>query len=183
MIMSISFTMVTTMLQYFINHQLNMGDQTFIIMLTMLGVLAIFLVPCGLLSNKIGKAKTYAVGLAIASVALIIGFFLPKGPGITIYILAAIVGLGFSAQWVCPHSMMPDVIEYDELQTGERREGVYYGMHATSTKITGALASAICGWGLEIGKYIEEAGAIQPDSALLAIKAMFALIPAIFLII
>ena len=80
----------------------------------MFGVLAIFLVPCGLLSNKIGKAKTYAVGLAIASVALIIGFFLPNGPGITIYILAAIVGLGFSAQWVCPHSMMPDVIEYDE---------------------------------------------------------------------
>lgn len=183
MIMSISFTMVTTMLQYYINHQLNMGDQTFIIMLTMLGVLAVFLIPCGTLINKLGKAKTYALGLGIASIALIVGFFLPQGPSVAIYILAGVVGLGFSAQWVCPHAMMPDVIEVDELQTGERREGVYYGMHATSTKITGALASAICGWGLEIGRYISDVGATQPDSALFAIKAMFALIPAIFLII
>ena len=183
MIMSISFTMVTTMLQYFINHQLQMESDTLFIMLTMLGVLAVFLIPCGLLINKIGKAKTYAVGLGIASIALIVGFFLPKGPSIAIYVLAAIVGLGFSAQWVCPHAMMPDVIEVDELQTGERREGVYYGMHATSTKVTGALASAMCGWGLEIGRYVEGAGAIQPDSAILAIKALFALIPAIFLII
>ena len=182
MIMSISFTMVTTMLQYFINHQLQMESDTLFIMLTMLGVLAVFLIPCGLLINKIGKAKTYAVGLGIASIALIVGFFLPKGPSIAIYVLAAIVGLGFSAQWVCPHAMMPDVIEVDELQTGERREGVYYGMHATSTKVTGALASAMCGWGLEIGRYVEGAGAIQPDSAILAIKALFALIPAIFLI-
>ena len=78
---------------------------------------------------------------------------------------------------------MPDVIEVDELATGERREGVYYGMHATATKITGALASAMCGWGLEIGKYVSEVGASQPESALLSIRAMFALMPAIFLII
>ncbi len=181
MIMSISFTMVTTMLQYYITHQLNMGESTILVMLTMLGVLAIFLVPCGMLSNKLGKAKTYALGLGIASLALAVGFFLPQGQTIIIYILAAIVGLGFSAQWVCPHSMMPDVIEYDELETGERREGVYYGMHATATKVTGALASAICGWGLEIGRYVTEG--VQPESALFAIRAMFALIPAIFLII
>ena len=106
---------------------------------------------------------------------------MPQGKSVVIYILAAIVGLGFSAQWVCPHSMMPDVIEFDELETGERREGVYYGMHATATKVTGALASAICGWGLEIGKYVTEG--VQPESALLAIRMMFALLPAIFLII
>ena len=181
MIMSISFTMVTTMLQYYITHQLDMGESTILVMLTMLGVLALFLVPCGLLSNKIGKAKTYALGLGIASLALLVGFFLPQGKSVVIYILAAIVGLGFSSQWVCPHSMMPDVIEYDELETGERREGVYYGMHATATKVTGALASAICGWGLELGKYVTEGA--QPESALFAIRAMFALIPAIFLII
>lgn len=181
MIMSISFTMVTTMLQYFITHQLEMGESTILVMLAMLGVLAIFLVPCGILSSKIGKAKTYALGLGIASVALLVSFFLPQGKSVVIYILAAIVGLGFSAQWVCPHSMMPDVIEVDELETGERREGVYYGMHATATKVTGALASAICGWGLEIGKYVTEG--VQPESALLAIRMMFALLPAIFLII
>ena len=66
--------------------------------------------------------------------------------------------------------------------TGERREGVYYGVHATSGKITGALASAACGWGLELGRYVENS-AEQPASALLAIRVLFALIPAIFLLI
>ena len=78
--------------------------------------------------------------------------------------------------------MIPDVIEYDELETGERREGLYYGMHATATKVTGALASAMCGWGLEIGRYVEGA-ATQPDSAIVAIRVLFALIPALFLLI
>ena len=184
-IMSISFTMVTTMLNYYIEHQLMMGDKGIFIMLAMLGVLAIFLVPCGILCNKIGKAKTYALGLAIASTALLVVFFLPKGESPFIFVLAAIVGLGFSAQWVCPHSMIPDVIEYDELLTGERREGLYYGINGTAGKVTGALASAVCGWGLELGKYIEvlQPGEVQPDSALLAIKIMFAIIPAVFLLI
>ena len=189
MIMSISFTMVTAMLQYYIDYQLDMNASSLLIMLSMLGVLAIFLVPCGIVSNKIGKAKAYALGLGIASVALIVVFFIPQGPNNWIFLLAAIAGMGFSAQWVCPHSMIPDVIEYDELLTGERREGLYYGMQATATKVTGALATAACGWGLEIGKYIEPTEEIpaseivQPYSALLSMRLMFALVPAIFLLI
>ncbi|MBO5930824.1 MAG: MFS transporter, partial [Clostridia bacterium] len=58
----------------------------------------------------------------------------------------------------------------------------YYGVHATSGKITGAIASAACGWGLELGRYVENSST-QPDSALLAIRILFALIPAIFLLI
>jgi GPH family glycoside/pentoside/hexuronide:cation symporter len=185
-IMSISFTMVTTMLNYYIAHQVHMEESGLLVMLAMMGTLAVFLVPCGILSGKIGKANTYALGLSIASAALIGVFLLPKGPTPLVFILAAIAGLGFSAQWVCPHSMIPDVIEYDELMTGERREGVYYGVHATSGKITGALASAACGWGLELGGYIdnlEQASAGQPDGAVLAIRIMFALVPAVFLLI
>ena len=189
MIMSISFTMVTAMLQYYIDYQLDMNSSSLLIMLSMLGVLALFLVPCGMISNKIGKAKAYALGLGIASTALIFVFFIPQGPNNWIFLLAAIAGMGFSAQWVCPHSMIPDVIEYDELLTGERREGLYYGMQATATKVTGALATAACGWGLELGKYIEPSADMtadminQPYSALLSIRIMFALVPAVFLLI
>lgn len=184
-IMSISFTMVTTMLNYYIAHRLDMEESGLLIMLAMMGTLAIFLVPCGILMNKIGKAKAYALGLTIASAALIVVFLLPGGPNPLIFILAAIAGLGFSAQWVCPHSMIPDVIEYDELMTGERREGVYYGVHATSGKITGALASAACGWGLELGNYVDnlQPGQTQPEGAVLAIRIMFALVPAFFLLV
>ena len=181
MIMGTAFTMVTTMLSYYLIYQLDMGDSLYLVMFLMLGTLAVFLVPCANVSAKLGKAKTYALGITIACAGLICGFFLPQGQSLMIYALAAIVGLGFSSQWVCPHSMMPDVIEYDELETGERREGIYYGMNATAGKITGALGSAVCGWGLEFSGYVE--GAVQSAEALLAIRAMFALIPALLLLI
>ena len=80
--------------------------------------------------------------------------------------------------------MIPDVIEYDELKTGERREGVYYGMQATATKVTAALASLITNWVLDFAKYDVKLGLQnQPESAQLAIRILFALIPAIFLLI
>jgi GPH family glycoside/pentoside/hexuronide:cation symporter len=181
MIMSTAFTMVTTMLPYYLIYQLDMADSQIIVMFLMLGTLAVFLVPCSMMSGKIGKAKTYALGIIIAGVALACGFLLPQGQSTLIFFLAAIVGLGFSSQWVCPHSMMPDVIEYDELETGERREGIYYGMNATAGKITGALGSALCGWGLEWFGYVE--GAVQSEGALLAIRGLFALIPALLLLV
>jgi GPH family glycoside/pentoside/hexuronide:cation symporter len=180
MIMSTAFTMVTTMMPYYMIYQLRMADAQTLIMVLMMGALALCLVPCSMVSGKIGKAKTYALGITIASLGLAIAFFL-SGQGNAIFYLAAIVGLGFSSQWVCPHSMMPDVIEQDELVTGERREGIYFGMNATAGQITGALGSAICGWGLKLGGYVE--GAEQTASALTAIRGMFALIPALLLLV
>ena len=181
MIMSTAFTMVTTMMPYYMIYQLRMADAQTLIMVLMMGTLALCLVPCSMVSGKIGKAKTYALGITIASLGLVVAFFL-TGQGNTIFYLAAIVGLGFSSQWVCPHSMMPDVIEQDELVTGERREGIYFGMNATAGKITSALGSAICGWGLKLGGYVE-GGAEQAASALTAIRGMFALIPALLLLV
>ncbi len=180
-IMSTAFTLVTTMLPYYLVYQMDMGATQSIVMLAMLGTLAIFLVPCAKVSSKIGKAKTYALGITIACCALIVGFFLPSTAKTIMMIIAVIAGIGFSSQWVCPHSMVPDVIEYDELITGERREGIYYGMNGMVGKITGALGSAICGWGLSLTGYVENA--VQTPEALMGIRTMFALLPAILLLI
>ncbi len=181
MIMSTAFTMVTTMLSYYLIYQLDMGDSLYVVMFLMLGTLALCLVPCAGVSAKLGKAKTYALGITIASAGLMVAFFLRGEMSVIIYVLAAIVGLGFSSQWVCPHSMMPDVIEYDELETGERREGIYYGMNATAGKITGSLGTAICGWGMDLTGYVE--GAVQTPAALMGIRVMFAVIPALLLFV
>ncbi len=181
MIMSTAFTLVTTMLPYFIIYQTKMEEMQALVMLLMLGTLGLFLVPCKMVADKIGKAKTYALGLTIASLALLVGFFLPNKASLIIYAIAFVAGLGFSSQWVCPHSMMPDVIEYDELMTGERREGVYYGMWGMAGKVTSAFGMAICGWGLQIFGYIE--GVEQTATSLFGIRLMFTLLPVILLLI
>ena len=124
---------------------------------------------------------SYAIGLFIASLAVIVTFFYPHAPSPLIYITAIVAGIGFSGQWVFPWSMIPDVVEYDQLQTGERREGIYYGMWAFLGKFTGALGIAVSGWALKLFGYL--ANVEQTPQALLGIRLFFGPVPAIVLIL
>jgi GPH family glycoside/pentoside/hexuronide:cation symporter len=178
---SFSFTVLTALVAYFITYQLNMGDQVSFVLLVMLVMIGIFIIPTKIISDKINKGPSYALGLFIASVAVITSFFVPRGPTPLIYVVAAVAGMGFSAQWVCPWSMLPDVVEYDEKMTGERREGIYYGLWAFLTKFTGALGIAVSGWALGLFGYIPNVE--QTAHALFGIRLFFAIVPAVVILI
>ena len=62
-------------------------------------------------------------------------------PGDTRFLLivAALAGIGVSAAYTLPDSMFADVIEWDELRTGRRQEGIFYGIRTLIRKLTGAL--------------------------------------------
>jgi GPH family glycoside/pentoside/hexuronide:cation symporter len=174
-IVSISFTLLTSLLPYYLTYQLKMTDQIPLVMLVMLGTIAIFLIPWRFISVKMNKGPAYALGLAIASAAILVTFFLPQGPTPIIYGVAFFAGLGFSAQYVFPWSMIPDVIEVDQAATGERHEGIYFGINAFLGKLTGAIGIAAAGWALKLFGYVPN---VEQDShALLGIRIFFALIP------
>lgn len=179
-IMSVAFTLVTTILPYFIIYPMGMEDSLSLIMILLLGTLGLFLVPCKAVADRIGKGKTYALGIGIASVALLAASFLPASVAPAVYAVAIIAGIGFSSQWICPHSMLPDVVEYDELLSGQRREGLHYGMWGMVCKVTSALAMAISGWGLELFGYVEDAD-VQSGSAMLGIRILFSALPVLLL--
>ncbi len=178
---SFSFTTLTALTPYFIQYQLGMGDQVSFILLAMLLTIGIFLIPAKLVMDKINKGPTYALGLGIASLAVISSFFLPHAPTSLMYVIAIIAGIGFSTQFVCPWSMLPDVLEYDEKLTGERREGIYYGLWNFLSKFTGALGVAVSGWALALYGYIPNVE--QTVRALFGIRFFFALVPAIVILI
>jgi GPH family glycoside/pentoside/hexuronide:cation symporter len=178
---SFSFTVLTALVPYFIQYQLNMGDQVSFVLLVMLVMIGIFLIPAKKISDKINKGPTYALGLFIASLAVISSFFLPHAPTPLIYAVAAVAGIGFSTQWVCPWSMLPDVVEYDEKITGERREGIYYGLWAFLTKFTGALGVAVSGWALSLFGYVPNVE--QTTRALFGIRLFFAVVPAVVILV
>ena len=99
--------------------------------------------------------------------------------------LAALAGIGVSAAYVLPDSIFPDVIEWDELRTGRRQEGIYYGVRALVRKITGALVifSALQLLGRS-GYQSPAAGLVrfaQPDSALLMIRSLVSPIGALLI--
>jgi len=113
-------------------------------------------------------------------------FFLQPGQVILMYVLAVMAGVGVSTAYLVPWSMIPDVIELDELQTGERREGVFYSFMIMLQKIGLAIGLWFVGQALEISGFLPtvqgQAPPIQPDSALFAIRVAIGPLPTIALI-
>ncbi len=104
-------------------------------------VTAVAVLPFWLwVSNRLGKHIAYIIGMVFWA-AVQIGIFLVQPGQITLVLwMAFLAGLSVSAAHVLPDAMFPDVIEWDELRTGRRQEGIYYGVKNFVRKLTGALA-------------------------------------------
>jgi len=180
-ITGMSFMLVMSYMPFMLTYQLNMKDQIPLVMALLLITIGVFLFFWKWLTDRWAKGPTYALGLFIAFGATASTFFLPQGGGILIYVIIFIAGFGFSAQWVLPWSILPDVIEYDELLTGERREGMYYGVRGFIGKLSDALGLFVAGWVLDLFGYVPDVA--QSARALLGIRLFFGPVPALLVLL
>jgi GPH family glycoside/pentoside/hexuronide:cation symporter len=96
-------------------------------------------------------------------------------------LLVVVIGFGLSAHWVAPYAMVPDVIEHDQAATGQRREGMYYGVYGLTDKIMRTLGVFLVGIGLDIVGYIPNVD--QTVEALRGIRLIFGPVPAVLLLL
>jgi GPH family glycoside/pentoside/hexuronide:cation symporter len=139
------------------------------------------------LSKKLGKRAVYCMGSSLWIIAQVGLFLLQPGQLGLMYLLATMAGVGVSTAYLVPWSMIPDVIELDELKTGQRREGVFYGFMVLLQKLGLALGLFLVGISLEASDFLEakpgQSLPLQPDSALDAIRWAIGPIPTISLIL
>ena len=178
---NLSFAFIKILMVYYIQYQLLMQAQTTLVMGLMLVCVTISLPFWQWLSRKMDKGPAYAIGMAVGALAVLITFFLPHGPTPWIYPVAVLAGFGFSTNWIFPWAMVADVNDYDRLETGQSRSGMYYGVWGLATQVSEALALAAVGWVLTDFGYV--ANAIQTYHALFGIRLFFGLIPAGFIFI
>ncbi|MBN1686153.1 MAG: MFS transporter [Spirochaetales bacterium] len=129
-------------------------------LMLLLGVSLLFIPVWVLISKKIGKKKSYIIGMAIMSMGVMLFAFI-GGQGRVLFalVLMAAAGVGLSTHYVMPHSILPDVVEYDAIKSGIRREGVFSSLWTFSSKIGQAVALALTGFILDLVRY-------NPDTAL-----------------
>jgi GPH family glycoside/pentoside/hexuronide:cation symporter len=144
-----AFALVRTLLAYVLTYQLDMEEQVPLVMLVLLVFVALFLFPWKMLSDRWNKGPAYALGLSIGGAAVATTFLLPHQPTPWVYVIAVVAGIGFSANWVFPWAMVPDVVEHDQLKTGEHRGGMYYGVWGLAVKLSEALGIVATGWVLD----------------------------------
>lgn len=119
-----------------------------------------------------GSVWWIACGLGLA-------FFQPGWPAWVLFAYVPVIGVGFAVVDLMPWAMLGEVIDEDELESGERREGLYNGMFTFLRKLCGAIAVfAVLGI-LDLAGY--QKGADQGEAVRQAIRWMTALGPAVFL--
>lgn len=128
------------------------------------------------LSRRIGKKTTWLIGLAAGMTGYLMIFDLSAG-AIT-YMKAAVVLTGACSAnaTVLGSSILADVIDADELETGERKEGAYYSAYTFLYKTSSGIMAGITG--LALGYVGFAPGADQPESVQLLIRSLHGLVPA-----
>lgn len=179
-IVRLSFTLMQTSVPYFINYHLSSPESMTMIMGLLMGSIGLFVYFWKWLVDKSSKAKVYAIGLLVMSLAALSTFLIQEGQVGLMTVIVVVIGFGLSTHWVAPYAMLPDVIEHDELESGERREGMYYGVYGLIDKIARTLGIFLVGIGLDMVGYTPNI--TQSASSLLGIRLIFGPIPAILLL-
>lgn len=158
------------------------------VMIAVQGTALLMLFVWGEISKKVGKKVVYFLGMILWIIAAAGLFFLQPNQIGLMYIMAIMAGFGVSTAYLVPWSMIPDVIELDELQTGQRREGIFYGFMVLLQKFGLAFGLFLVGNALQAYGFKETVAGqtalpIQPESALIAIRIAVGPLPSICLIL
>ncbi len=132
-------------------------------------------------SRRWNKRLAYIVGIAFWAVVQLVMVTLNASASLGFLLtLCVLAGIGVSAAHVLPWSIIPDSIEWDELQTGQRHEGIFYSLISLMQKVASSIAIPLRPLILDASGYIPNS-AIQPPSAVTAIRLVVGPIPAVLL--
>ena len=163
-----------TLILYYVQYVLRSDNaDIFLLLYFVTGIL--FLPLWVMLSRRAGKKQAWIVSMGINTGAFLGVFFLGPGDEAAYGVLVVLSGVGLGATIALPSAMQADVIDYDEMLSGRRREGQYVGVWAVSRKLAAALG---------VGVALPLLGAVgyqpnieQPPAVLMTLRVLYCLVP------
>lgn len=176
-----AFVMLTATVPFYAKYVLGLDDtQTSL----MLGATFVTVVPCLYLwtktTQRFGARRALLAALVVFAVTL---FPLLATNSFLQAIIAFIcIGVGLAGLLMLTDILVADVVDEDELQTGVRREGMYFGMNGFVIRFAISVQSLLLTQTLNITGYTPDL-LIQPDSVLLGLRVMMSAVPFIALLV
>ena len=170
---------------YFATYYLRIPDQANYLVLAAQGSAILFIPAVVWLCRRLDKRRAFILGALAWVIVLLAISALPADQVGLAYALAALAGFGIATAYVVPWAMVPDVVEYDEVRSGQRREGSYYAFASFFQKL--ATGAALWGMGqtLALTGYLTPAvggpAPVQPAAAVTAIRIFTGPVPAALL--
>ena len=143
---------------------------------------SLLLVPIWIpLARKFGKKNLYTFSMFLSGTAFGFLFFADFNNFYFLIIVGVMAGIANGCNNVIGPSIFSDIIDYDELQTGDRKEGAYFAVWSLVWKSSTAIVLFILGMVLSFVGF--EPNVPQTDLVIDTMKFMFTLLPCIFYIL
>lgn len=131
------------------------------------------------ISSKIGKRKAFMIATFITLLGSLLKWFCydPLNPW-KVLLPAPLMAVGMGGLFTLMGSMIADVCDMDELQTGERREGMFGSIYWWMVKLGMALAFGLSGYLLNATGFVVDMGGAQTSHTFLLMRLFDVFIPA-----
>ena len=173
-ISAIGNNLPATLILYYVEYVLHSPRaDLYLLLYFVTGILFLPLWVAG--SGRVGKKAVWLASMAVNTGAFFWVFFLGPGDEFIYGVLVFISGIGFGATLAIPSAIQADVIDYDELKSGERREGLYIGLWSIAKKLAAAV-------GVGAGLALLGASGYVPNiqqsaSVVFTLRVLYALVP------
>jgi glycoside/pentoside/hexuronide:cation symporter, GPH family len=182
--MSILMQALTLAVMFYVADYVGVST---IILLASLFIPLVIAVPLTtLIRARLGVVQTQQLLLVIAGVGLILVAVVPPE---LIPVCVVLAGFGLSGPQTLTNVLFAQVADEDELRSGVRREGAFFGVNAMITKPAQSIANVLIAFVLASTGFITReanGGQIfhnQTIQAVFGIKALFGLIPGLALLL
>jgi GPH family glycoside/pentoside/hexuronide:cation symporter len=166
----LAFTFMTAGMPYFVVHWMKDPGGVPKAMGFVMAMVGLFIPFWRWVIGRWDKGRAYAAGLSVTGLAMASLWLTPRGGGAAAWISLSVVGMGLAAHWVAPTALLPDAIDWDEHHSGQRRDGIHFGLFGLIDKIARTLGVLLLGWGLAAVGY---RGGTPSEAALTGFRALF----------
>ncbi|MDF1523498.1 MAG: MFS transporter, partial [Trueperaceae bacterium] len=142
LVVTIGIMLLNSMLPFYLESALRLpGEAQTLVLGTLFGVAVLAFPAWGRASAAWGKRAALTGGLLVlAGAVLALVAFAPVGAvSLPLLALTALAGVGLAAVMMLPWAMLPDVVEFDALAVGRRREGLLYALFTFGQKAAGSI--------------------------------------------
>ncbi len=127
------------------------------------------------LARRTGKKALWVFSMALTCGAFTSFFFVPERPSVWLFAIVILLGVAAGAGAVAAPAIKADIIDWDEYETGERKEGAYLAVWNFVRKAAGGLTAILTGFALQWADF--KPNQEQSESAKLVIRVLFSLVP------
>jgi Na+/melibiose symporter-like transporter len=168
--------------QYFADHVVGSASGATFLFAAFVGPALLVMSLWSWIGRRYGKLRSLVAGSLIFAAGALLLLASPGLPPVVVYLIVAVIGVGYAGQQVFAMAMLPDCIAYDTERTGRRQAGVFTGVWTAGETFGLALGPGLYALLLQIFGYVSSStgeAAVQDDTARLGVLLGFTVVPAL----